>query len=115
MPVIDIDLDEEEIWWRKTGGGTHRLKRKGKPLKIIKPNQKFKARPSEISEGLRDIIIPLQNLPEEKPLPVIPAGYSLKYKGSGWYDVVDGDDKVMNEKSLRLNDAQKLIDSLTGQ
>lgn len=108
------DAEDREIWWRKTGGGTHRLKREGKPLKIIKSNQKFKARPSEIPESFRDIIIPLEDLPEEKPLPITPPGYTPKYKGSGWYDVVDGDGKVMNEKSLRKDEMEKLIESLMG-
>lgn len=108
------DIEDREIWWRKTGGGTFRLKREGKGIKIIKPNQKFKARPSEIPESIRDIIKPLEELPEEKPLPITPPGYTLKYKGSGWYDVIDGDGKTMNEKTLRKGDAEKLIESLTG-
>ena len=107
-----LEEEEKEIWWRKTGGGTHYLKKMGKSPKPIKPNQRFKAKPSEIPEGIRDIIIPLENLPEEKPVAVTPAGYFLKYKGSGWYDVVDGDDKPMNEKSLRQDDAKALLESL---
>lgn len=108
------DIEDREIWWRKTGGGTHRLKREGKSLKLIKPNQKFKARPSEIPESFQDIIIPLEKLPEEAPIKVTPPGYTLEHIGSGWYNVKDGAGKVVNEKALRQAAAKELIESLMG-
>lgn len=96
--------NDGKIKWRKIGAGVFRMKNK-----IIKPNQTFMARPDEIPETMRDIIIPLDTLPEEKPVEPINPGYSLKGKGAGWYDVVDGRGKAMNEKSLRLEEAKKLL------
>lgn len=102
---------EKEIWWRKTGGGSHRMKKNGK-LMIIKPGQKFKARPSEIPEAFRDIILPLENIPKEPPLKVDEPTYEIVHKGSGWYNVVDGDGKIMNEKAMRPEEAEELVRNL---
>lgn len=108
---MDTDFDvEKEIWWRKTGGGSHRMKRNGKRV-IIKPGQKFKARPSEIPEAFRDIIIPLENLPEEAPVKIEEKEIEIVHKGSGWYNVVMNG-KIMNEKALRPEEAEELAKNL---
>lgn len=55
----------EKLWWIKNGGGTFRLK---DSKKIIKPGQKFEATVDQIPEAFRDVVKPLSELPEEKPL-----------------------------------------------
>lgn len=99
------------IWWRKTGGGTFRMNNG----RIIKPNQKFKARPDEIPEGFRDVVVPLDKTQAtEAPLPPIAKPqYSIRQKSPGWYDVVDDNSgKALNEKGLRPEAAKELIAQL---
>jgi len=38
--------------------------------------------------------------------------YKLQFVGAGWYDVVDSEGKVLNEKRLRKTEAIELLDSL---
>lgn len=54
----------EESRWKKTGGGSFRLK----SGKIVKPNESFRAKAEDIPKAFRDILIPLDGLPEERPL-----------------------------------------------
>ena len=114
------------IRWKKVGGGSLRFKGR-----IIKPNQKFKASLEQIPVAFRDVVIPLESIPGDvtvpgKPVPEIKAveveyklkprgdGPTLKKRGGGpWYDVVDPDDEVFNEKALKKDAAEKLIEDLT--
>jgi hypothetical protein len=52
--------NDNTIMWKKNGGGTFRLP----SGKIIKPNQKFRARIDEIPKAFRDQIIPLEDISE---------------------------------------------------
>jgi hypothetical protein len=104
--------EDGRIWWKNTGGGSHRLHGK-----IIKPNQRFRAHPDEISEGFRDVIIPLSELPPsetDKPLDVIKAEYELRSRGAGgWFDIVNtATDKPVNDKALKRPAADKLLKEL---
>lgn len=38
--------------------------------------------------------------------------YKLNAKGKGWYDVVDSSGKVLNDKSLREDEAQSFLETL---
>lgn len=103
---------EKKIWWKRTGGGSFRLGNR-----IIKPGQKFEAYPSEISKEFRDVTIPLSKLPapeESPPLDVNKSEYSLQKRGESlsWFNVVDGQGKIMNDKALRRTAALKLIEEL---
>jgi len=103
---------EKKIKWRKTGGGSFRMKNR-----IIKPNQVFSAFPREIPEAFRDVIIPLSKLPaqEESPaLDVVKSEYSIQKRGGSlsWFNVVDGQGKILNDKALRRDAALKLIKEL---
>ncbi len=103
----------EPIRWRKTGGGALYLHRK-----IIKPGQVFTARPSEISKAFRDTVIPLEEIPAEAPPPpleITKADYSVKPRGKSksWFDVVDSKGKVVNEKALTKEIAEKLVQDLS--
>lgn len=108
---------EQVITWKKVGGGSLRFNGK-----IIKPGQTFQARPSEISQNFRDVIIPMEGVagvPADpgKPAPPIKVDkveYKLKSRGTGgWYDVVDINGKTLNEKALKKDVAEKLIHDLT--
>ena len=102
-----------QIWWRKIGGGSFRLRGK-----IIKPNEKFKASSSEIPKAFRNVIIPLEEIPKNsQPSKVIVQGklptYTLKPKErDGWFNIVNEQGKAINEKPLKENDAVQLLNDL---
>lgn len=99
----------DKIRWRKTGGGSFRMK----GGRIIKPGQIFEATLDEIPEAFRDIIIPLDELPQETPL-ISSVKYEIKMKTGGWFNVVESvSGKAMNEKGLRKEDAEKLLADLS--
>lgn len=112
---VNVNQPPEKIWWRKTGGGSLRLLIDGRRV-MIKPNQKFKASIEEVPRAFLDVIVPLSALPKDEPAPVMQAPetvYVLKARGkSGWYDVVDKNGKVLNEKALKKEVAEKLIQDL---
>jgi len=97
--------------FRKIGGGSLRI-----GGKIIKPNQVFLAYPHEISEAFRDVVTPLDSntfvKEEEKKVDSKKHEYILKARGvGGWYDVIDSNGKVKNEKALKREAALALIRS----
>ncbi len=99
------------IRWIKKGGGTFILNNR-----IIKENQPFDARLEDIPKAFRDIVVRLDREVKEV-LPVAPAQpskveYFIKHRGSGYYNVVDSNDKLQNEKALRKDVAEALIVSL---
>lgn len=104
---------EGRIQWKKLGRGSLRLGNG----KIIKPGQEFWAFEEEIPLAFRDLIKPLGDLPKTKveKVEAAPLEFTLKRrsKTSPWWDVMDLNGKKMNEKALRLDGANKLIDELT--
>ena len=40
-------------------------------------------------------------------------GYTVSHRGGPWYDVIDADGEVVNEKGLKQVDAIALVESLT--
>lgn len=105
---------ENIIWWKKVGGGSFHAKINGKG-KLIKPNEKFRAKPSEIPKGFKDVVVPLEKI-EEIPEQVLSAPKSLFKKvmreRKGWFDVVDSNGKRISDKALREDEADKLIEDL---
>lgn len=112
-----------KIWWKKTGGGSLRFNHK-----IIKPNERFKARPDEIPASFRDVIIPLEDLGDvEKqaaPVEAVKTEYTIKPRGKSksLFDVVypagkeeNGETiwKSINEKPLTKDIAEKLVKDLS--
>lgn len=123
-----------KIKWHKQGGGSFHM-RDGR---IIKPNQKFEAYPEDIPDGFRDVVVPLEPLPEDEPLQSAtefelqqaesPASLDEKQEGqakyeiqpqqyekqerdtSGWFDVVDSEGNHVNKKALREDEAENLIE-----
>jgi hypothetical protein len=116
-------LSEEVMRFQKLGGGSFYAVIDGKQ-RIIKPGEVFIAKLEDIPEAFRDSVKPMDGgmktmkevveKQEETIAEVAESVFSLKHKGGAWYDVVDVDGKVMNEKSLRKADAEKLISSLKG-
>ena len=103
---------DQKIRFKKTGGGSLRL-----GGKIYKPNQTFMAYPYEIPDAFKDVIVPVDPnavaREEEKKFLGKTHEYTLKARSSGgYYDVVDSNGKVKNEKALRHAAALDLIRSL---
>lgn len=96
------------IQWRNKGG-TFRM-----PGKIIKPNQTFWAKEHEVPQAFRDVIIPVNPIPESSGVTVATAGYRLREKSAGLFDIVDGQGKILNEKALPKEEAQVILDKLIG-
>jgi hypothetical protein len=113
--------EEREVEFVKTGRGSLRLNRsvylgshKSERGKIIKPNQHFWARPSEIPKTFGDVVKPVHALPPEPPLDVVEPGYDMKPNADNenMWDVVDMQGKAMNEQPLTKSDAEELIKAL---
>ena len=108
---IPIKVETDEVLWRKVGGGSLRFKGR-----IIKPNQTFPAKESEISAAFRDVVIRVGNVTSTEPPPEIEAVesvYTVKPRGShGWWDVVDQNGKVLNEKALKKGIAEQFVKDL---
>lgn len=115
------NVDSGAILWRKIGGGSFHATINGKVV-IIKPGQVFSAKEYEIPTSFRDLVVPvdpmkLEKVKEEIEEEVVEATkpvYNLKHRGGGWWDVVNEDGKVQNEKSLKKDDAEVLLQSLVG-
>jgi hypothetical protein len=107
-------VSDGKIWYVKKGGGSLRIFGK-----IIKPNERFKARPQDISENFKDIIIPLEKYDVaaennvKKPAKLVNPVYTTKLReGTELYDVIDSKGKVLNDKALPKDVADKLISDL---
>jgi hypothetical protein len=110
------------VRYKKIGGGSFYATLNGE-RRIIKPGQVFDARPEEIPEGFQDMVMILDEkvaaaeAKKEKGNKAAPPS-KLKYfvkkreKGVGYYDVVDGTGKIQNEKALRKDKAEELLDKL---
>lgn len=129
---------KEKNKYKKVGGGTFRL-RSGK---IIKPGQTFFAHKHDIPEAFLLTLTLLEEgkpVKTEKPKKEEPVldetkkdepkeeekldetknddppkvTYEIEKITIGWYNVVDSDGKVMNEKKLRKVAADALVESLS--
>ena len=110
-PVELTPAADGKIWWKKIGGGSLRLHGK-----MIKPEERFRAHPDDIPVSVRDIVVPLEELPEEsaKPVTVAKSLFTMQPRGKSktLFDVVDTNGKVLNEKPLAKAVAEKLISDL---
>ena len=105
--------------WKKIGGGSLRI---GK--QIIKPNQVFEAYPEEIVSSFRKYVVPVSGdanfkptavkAKEEASIPAVKPSYTLQPHGKSLFlfDVLDAQGKVINDKSLKKDVAEKLIEDL---
>ncbi len=117
-----VKQDPDAILWKKVGGGSFHANIGGRVM-IIKPNQEFYAREDEIPMGFRDLVVPVdpvavakkkteEEVKVEKEVLSKPK-FFLKEKGGNWWDVVNEEGKVINEKSLRKAAAEELVKSLS--
>lgn len=111
--IMERTKSNDAIRWKKTGGGHFMLNGR-----IIKPGQVFTAREDQISKNFRDLCIPLDELPpppEDAPVDVIKTIYTTQPRGKSktWFDVVDTRGKVINEKALQKEQADKLAHDLS--
>ena len=105
---------QERILW-KNNGGTFRLNKK-----IIKPGEKFRAYPYEISKAFRDVIIALEPIievgnKEQEIITNVPrVTYTLQpnAKEKGFFDIYNTKGKKMNEKPLEEEIAKQLVKDL---
>ena len=110
--VVDFDSVQEDprIWYQKVGGGSLRIGNK-----IIKPGEKVQLDPTVIKPAWKDLLKPLQDVPVKKETPIVvditKSVYSLKQRDVAglWWDVVDAQGKVVNDKALRKEKAEEYI------
>ncbi|MDH7554340.1 MAG: hypothetical protein QHH74_11855 [Spirochaetota bacterium] len=101
------------IRWKKIGGGHFIFNGR-----MIKPGQVFTASVDQISKNFRDLCVPLDELPpppEEVPMDVVQAIYTVHPRGKSktWFDVIDSRGKVINEKALKKEQAERFANDLT--
>lgn len=105
-------VEDTRIRWKKVGGGSFRWNRR-----IIKSGEVFLANVEDIPKGFRDQIIPLDSIKEKVATPIVAVKsvYEIKSRGKSksLFDVVDGNGKVLNEKALSKEVADKLVKDLS--
>jgi len=105
------------VRWVKTGGGSFAATIAGRRM-MIKPGQEFSAKPEEIPTAFRDVVVPVDNteLAEVEAsadsVDVTKLTYTIEPRGGGYYNVLDSEGKIINEKALRKGAAEELISSL---
>ena len=104
-----VKKKEGTLRWKKTGGGSFHFNNT-----IIKPGQIFTAHPDEIPEAFRDIIIPMEAIPEDIEIPeVAEMVFTIQeIEDSTKVNIIDSNEKVINEKPLTKTAAKKLIKEL---
>lgn len=109
--VEEAALIDPILKWKKSSSGTFYMRGN----RIIKPNEVFSARESEIPKGFRDVVVCLEPeklsssiTGEAARFEVLKPVYEVKMRSIGWYDVVNEYGKPINEKPLRKADAEKL-------
>jgi hypothetical protein len=109
--LVNAQVEESKIRWTKIGGGSLWLLGH-----IIKPGQVFWAKVSDIPEAFRDQIVPTDGIPEPIKLQVEGkiSNYKMQPRGksTSLWDVVNEAGKILNEKGLVKEKAEKLIQDL---
>ena len=101
--VFSNDDNPYSMLWQKKGGGTMRLLDGRK----IKEGDKFKATEAEVA-GLETWLVPLQDKPSEKKEIGIKPVFFLRQRSAGYWDLVDSQGKVINDKALRKDKAEEM-------
>ena len=105
--LVELDpLAPKPIRWKKIGNGSFILNNR-----YIKPGQIFTATVEEIPTAFRDLIIPLEKLPEDKLLSAKKSSnYTLvEIEGTNTWNIVDSQGKIFNEKPMARLEAEKLL------
>jgi len=111
--VSNITVPDNRFRWRNDGGGRLRL-RDGRK---IMPGEVFLAYPHEVSDGFRDVIKCLdKEVPKlvEPPENLVKAAYTIKHRGGGLYNILDHGGKIVNESSMKKDEALEYIKALEG-
>ena len=108
-PVVEDTPKSEVIRWKKIGNGSFILNNR-----YIKPGQTFMATVEEIPKAFRDVVVPVEGLPEDPLLNVKKSSnYSIvEIEGTNTWNIVDGQGKVLNEKPMVRIEAEKLLKAL---
>lgn len=115
-------MEKEKLFkWKKIGGGSFRLS----TGKIIKKNQVFDAPISLIPKAFRKYVILVNEKDKKEVLAkdkkeetfdveaeVNQHNYTLQPRSKGWWDVVDGNKKVMNASPLRKAKGEEMAANL---
>jgi hypothetical protein len=109
---INNPNEEQKIGWKNRGGGSFWLLGH-----IIKPGQLFQAKVSEIPTAFRDVLIPVDGIPEPNK-PIVEgkiSTYTIQPRGksTSLFDVVNEAGKVINAKGLTKEKGEKLIQDLS--
>jgi hypothetical protein len=108
--LVELDpLAPKPIRWKKIGNGSFILNNR-----YIKPGQTFMATVEEIPKAFRDVVVPVEGLPEDPLLNVKKSSnYSIvEIEGTNTWNIVDGQGKVLNEKPMVRIEAEKLLKAL---
>ena len=109
-----VPVSPPVVQWRKNGPGSLRL-RTGK---IVKQNEVFWAKESDVSPAFRKCIVPVNPnayiAEKEKPLDLEKATYTIAACESDKtrFNVVNHAGKIINEKPLSLEEAEDLVGAL---
>jgi len=104
-------LNTDQMQWKNTGRKIFYLKNG----MSIKPGATFTAPAKSISISFRDIIKPVGQNTTAADLDIVAVKveYTIRKRGtSNWYDIVDKNDKVVNTKALKKDDAIEMIKNL---
>jgi hypothetical protein len=107
-PIAEEVPKPTVIRWKKVGNGSFLFNNR-----YIKPGQVFTATVEEIPTAFRDLIVPVDKLPDDpfkKPKKVV--NYSLSQTEDGKWNIVDKLGKVFNDSPMELNEAEKVLNVL---
>ena len=107
-PIAEEVPKPTVIRWKKVGNGSFLFNNR-----YIKPGQVFTATVEEIPTAFRDVIVPVDKLPDDpfkKPKKVV--NYSLSQTEDGKWNIVDKLGKVFNDSPMELNEAEKVLNVL---
>jgi hypothetical protein len=102
--------DDGKVLYKKVKGGS--LYFFGKR---IKAGEVFRAYPKDIPDAFKDQIVALEDSAVEKEETEVQkpdSGYQLQHRGASWWNVIDKYGKQINDKALKKDDAQTLIEEL---
>lgn len=107
-PIVEEIMKPVPIRWKKIGNGSFMFNNR-----YIKPGQVFKATVEEIPAAFRDLIVPVDKLPEDpftKPKKV--SNYTLMQTEEGLWNIVDKQGKIFNDAPMEKNEAEKVLNVL---
>lgn len=105
--LVELDpFTPKPIRWKKIGNGSFILNNR-----YIKPGQTFMATVEEIPKAFRDVVVPVEGLPEDPLLNVKKSSnYTLvEIEGTNTWNIVDSQGKIFNEKPMARLEAEKLL------